>query len=265
MTIKDQPLTGHYALNVLINTIVGNHTLRTRNDSTALQVASAQCKLIQDELDELKEGIATKNIMEVRDGLGDVLVTVDGLIHRLGLKHWEIPNDLTGVTAAVLVNTPEDLLGLLTDHLHSMLQISATADTEYCLNELHHQGFALRCHEMVMACYKLADIFGIDILADQKAIFDSNLSKFDTDLKVAAQGVTKYADLGIAAGIYPNEVGGITYYVLKCMQTATTTTGKLQRLGKFMKSIHFKEPVLTPLADTAPIFEMLAPEMAPLL
>lgn len=47
--------------------------------------ADHQIRIIESEFDELKEGIASRDEKELRDGIADLLFTVIGLAHRLGL------------------------------------------------------------------------------------------------------------------------------------------------------------------------------------
>lgn len=68
----------NFTRTALINVIAGNPT---NAGWTALE---AQVKLIKDEVKELEDAIAARDIDKVRDGVGDVLFTTYGLGHRAG-------------------------------------------------------------------------------------------------------------------------------------------------------------------------------------
>lgn len=63
----------------IINETAGNVT------NSGWEAADHQIKIIESEFDELKEGIATRDEKELRDGIADLLFTVIGLAHRLAL------------------------------------------------------------------------------------------------------------------------------------------------------------------------------------
>lgn len=66
-----------------INTVAGNVS------NQGWSAADHQIGLIQSELKELTDAIDMRDIHETRDGIGDVLFTVYGLAHRLGLNALE--------------------------------------------------------------------------------------------------------------------------------------------------------------------------------
>lgn len=63
----------------VINETAGNLT------NSGWAAADHQIKIIESEFEELKEGIATRDEKELRDGIADLLFTVIGLAHRLAL------------------------------------------------------------------------------------------------------------------------------------------------------------------------------------
>ena len=62
-----------------LNNIAGNQS------DQGWDAAEAQMKIIDLEYTELQEGIASRDIEQVRDGIADVMVTVLGLAHRTGI------------------------------------------------------------------------------------------------------------------------------------------------------------------------------------
>lgn len=69
----------NFELVALLNNCAGNII------DPSWEVADKQMKIVQLEYDELVDGVKTKDLDKVRDGIADVLVTVYGLAHRLGL------------------------------------------------------------------------------------------------------------------------------------------------------------------------------------
>ena len=63
-----------------VNQLVGN----TFNQGWA--AVDKQLKIIKSEFNELCDGIAARDLHELRDGIGDVLFTVLGLAHRAGIN-----------------------------------------------------------------------------------------------------------------------------------------------------------------------------------
>jgi predicted HAD superfamily Cof-like phosphohydrolase len=65
------------------NNLIGNH----KGDIKKLDKAaiSAQLNLIKEEFDELCESVALEYTGGIRDAIADVLVTVYGLAHRMGI------------------------------------------------------------------------------------------------------------------------------------------------------------------------------------
>jgi NTP pyrophosphatase (non-canonical NTP hydrolase) len=66
-----------------INSLAGNIA------NQGWKAADHQIKIIESEFNELKAGIANRDIHELRDGIADVLFTVVGLAHRLSLPSIE--------------------------------------------------------------------------------------------------------------------------------------------------------------------------------
>lgn len=243
----------HYQLNCLVNTIVGNLPVAEQDIESLLQVVRRQRDLIADEFDELRTGVEERNISEVRDGIADVIVTVDGMFFRAGLEYpriqlWDVHGD-EGNIDAYLKSIQTDLELIL-----EMIEEAPEADV---LGPYRHR-LEVYCCSILYACYCISSAYGIDLQADQVAVFVSNMSKFDTDLDTARKGVEKYANIGVQTDIFPSAVDGQVFYVLKCVHDTVGADGKKYSLGKFLKSVLFKEPVLPELPADAPIHTLLA-------
>lgn len=241
----------HYQLNVQINTIVGNLPIEFNNFDEIKKIMRRQHDLIVDEFHELRDdGIGEKNIREIRDGLADVIVTVDGMFHRLGLQY---PN----VDAFYFEEEPlEECIEIIEAELAKAAEF-LEMDQYSDLQDLHMRLSAIYGN-VIWAVYQLSWLFGVDVQADQEAIYRSNLSKFDTDYDVARKGVEKYDAMGVPTSLFPNTIDGLTYHVIKCTADTVDGNGKRYGAGKFLKSIYFKEPVLVDLPADAPIHAMFA-------
>lgn len=72
-------MTTNFKHAATVNALVGNET------NSGWEAADHQLKIIRSEWEELSEGVETRDLHETRDGIADVLFTVYGLAHRLGL------------------------------------------------------------------------------------------------------------------------------------------------------------------------------------
>lgn len=238
----------HSELNAHINTIVGNNLIDTSDFAATIEVLRRQHDLINSEYEEMVAGVAANDVNEIRDGLGDVIVTVDGMYHRLGLEYprydlW----DKSGYTI-------DELIVMIGADLEILREFTQAADYGNSKGFFLHK-VKTQCDAILWAVYMLGKLWGVDLQADQEAIYASNMSKFDTDIEVARKGIEKYAALAVDTAVVPNEINGLTYHVIKCVATSVGTDGKKYSIGKFLKSIYFKEPVLVPLPAGAPLYE----------
>lgn len=261
----------HLLLNSTVNNLVGNEPVELADfanfeayEEQFKLVARKQLKLIRDEFEELRDrGFAAKDIKEVRDGLGDVIVTMDGLLYRLGIPYANV------FAPALPVLDPEtrtmlETSGVVPFRIQSRLRtIERALGTlmERTQSEIAGNVAAFKAHigetaEIVyLQVYALAYELGVDLAADQRAIFISNMTKFDTDTEVAAQGLRKYENMGVAAALFPKNVEGVVYYVIKSTEDRVIGDRPFPA-GKFLKSVLFKEPDLEPLRDGALLGKM---------
>ena len=255
-------MTHHFELNALFNQVGGNHKLSelmakeaTADDSSVEKVfytlLRRQVELISEEFQELIDGHNEKSADLIRDGLGDVIVTVDGLFHRLELKYpdtskWgDLQSDaIQAINAAAQALGAIKLLAVNRDGLN--VKTASSMLTQLSMG-------------ILLSMYQVAEQYGIDLQADQKAIIASNMSKFDTDEDVAIEGVAKYAALNIKTEIVPSVIDGVTYYVIRCAEDTVDANGKKFFAGKILKSVNFCEPALPPLAEDAPLRTLFEP------
>jgi len=252
----------HLLLNSHINFIVSNEPVESKDfkDFSEFlakvgEVANKQHKLINDEYEELRDrGLAAQNIKEVRDGLGDIIVTTDGLLYRLGIPYTNIfapalpVLDPQSVNRSATINSIHERLYGLELNLRALQD--RLNDSNYGSHARFLQRIAGTAEQVYLNVYALAYQLGVDLAADQRAIYTSNLTKFDTDESVAQQGLAKYEAMGVAAALYPKEVDGVVYYVIKCTEDRVIK-GRPFPAGKFLKSVLFQEPVLDPLPEGA--------------
>jgi hypothetical protein len=238
----------HYPLNALINAIASNHPQSHRRAQA--RAMAHQVELIRREFEETQAGYRDLDMRQIRDGLGDVIVTVDGMYHRLMLSPPTSPVEVVvdqEATIPMFFHAIDVLLGLVE-------QVA-----EYGLIQSRHDTFAdedikldlysvrLALEGILSAVYSASAFFDIPVMADQQAIFNSNLSKFDTDLETAERTVQKYADMGVITALYPQVVSGTTYYVVKCSELTPEAKALNITVGKFLKSVNFAEPVFSDL------------------
>ena len=251
-SMNNTDLPDHLRLNAIVNTVVGNNPIDHSADlATWIKVGLKQIDLIIDEADELKAGVNVfttgsdtdrlKAFTEIRDGVADVIVTLDGLVHRLALP---FPIDLTAGDPA-----PSSVLEVefLMDRLEKIRDAIENIDGVNVLPDMLDALVA----EAYAATYRIAEAYKIDVAVDQVAVYESNMSKFDLDKQTALAGVEKYARLGVVVDIHeiPTEENGetFTYYVLKSSYDQTGIDGKSYPGGKFLKSVHYREPVFQAL------------------
>lgn len=250
-SMNNTDLPDHLRLNVIVNTVVGNNPIDHATDlATWIKAGLKQIDLIIDEANELKAGIddftnggdlkKAASLVEIRDGVADVIVTLDGLVHRLALP---FPVDLTAGEPA-----PSSMLEVefLMDRLEKIRDAIEHIDG---VNVLPDKLDALVA-EAYAATYRIAEAYKIDVAVDQVAVYESNMSKFDLDKQTALAGVEKYSRMGVSVAIHeiPTEEDGetFTYYVLKSDQDQVVD-GKSYPSGKFLKGLNYKDPVFAPL------------------
>jgi hypothetical protein len=243
-------MRNHFELNSHINTIVGNLPVDVNDVTAMLEIVRRQRNLIHDEFDELNAGVKERNISEVRDGIADVIVTVDGMYFRVGLHY---PNVGSWFDASMSIEDCLQAIEIDLTLIEEMLAVGVGNSVGYFKHRLK-----VYCDSILSSCHHISIHYGVNLLADQMAVYASNMTKFDTDIEVARRGVAKYEALGVRTDIFPNTINGLTYYVIKCTADSVGTDGKKYGAGKFLKSVYFKEPVLEPLPADAPIFELLA-------
>jgi Domain of unknown function (DUF4406) len=258
----------HFKLNSHFNQVGGNLTLTNLimalnnpkfNESEYLDhfytIALRQAGLIAEEFQELLDGHKHLNITEVRDGLGDTIVTVDGLFYRLELKYPD---------TSKWIDRRADAAVALDFAKHSIESLLAAANDKDALSvEDTRTMFETLGMGILLSMYQLAQKYGIDLQTDQEAIYLSNMSKFDTDEEVAIAGVVKYAELGVKAELVPSTFDGVTYYVIRCTESTVGSNGKTFKIGKILKSVKFQEPQLTTLSNDSPILAIFSSEALP--
>lgn len=247
--------------NAMVNAIAGN--LQPQNHFQVIPNARRQCAIIAEELRELAAAVDAQNIQGIRDGLADVTVTVDGLIYLtfpakapVTYRHVESnnagrmqerlrklpiqidPQNLENDAYNSYYSASLNALAYVCDAVNRCedLQASQTADLQDFIGD-----FAIAAYSMV---FDLSVIFKIDLEADHNAVFESNLSKFDTDRETAEKGVDMYSSRGVNTEIVESTVNGTTYYVIKS-SADQVVNGKSYPKGKFLKSINFCEPKFT--------------------
>jgi hypothetical protein len=240
----------HFALNARFNTVGGNLPLVNKEEMPS--AATAQLSYIVSEMEELLEGIQKNDLKMIRDGAGDVIVTVDGMFHRIPVlmpfypSLEEINLDLhdLGKEAAGRVDANSFVLKrveAIRENLSSFTDLDFLKDDD----DLKLKEFGTTLKRTLVICYKVSREYNFYINHDQRAIYDSNMSKYDVHLREAEEGYYKYKAAGVDTEIVPNEVDGITYYVIRSSRNQNDTAGRSISRGKILKSVNFHEPNLS--------------------
>lgn len=246
----------HLALNNKINCIAGNTPMQDISDfAQAAKIIIAQVPLIDSEYEEFVQGIKNKSEHDVRDGLADIIVTCDGLLSRLGITMYtsaERQHTLTQGQNYYFVDSVKSLMRAISISV-SNLKIDAQYAQKEKMNAYLRAHIVHHAVSAINAVTKLSALLGIDVMQDQQSVYESNLSKFDTDYDTALKGVTKYINMGVSVRFVPVTYDGVIYHVIKSKEDQVVN-GKDYPKGKFLKSVLFKEPQWQPLANYA-LFE----------
>lgn len=268
-------MSSTFQLNALVNNASGNFP-RAYSSSGLDQVFTSQLNIIRSEVWELLTALKTVQrhgntvehlpnterealITEIRDGIADVIVTTDGMRHRLVIPHRTLTIKLSPSLQEFIGVDLDDLIGQLNREHETLTSVPAFAGESLELVHVHSLGglewpvhdawrFLSLCYNLA---YSAAFFFDIPLLEDHFAVFWSNMSKFDTSLEDAKKTEKKYEDLGVA--VYIETVKALdahhnltTFFIVKSSKDQVVG-GKDYPAGKFLKSINFKEPVFIPL------------------
>lgn len=250
-----------FQMNAMVNNASGNFPLPL--NASAEQHAEAcrsQLYIIRSELRELLVALRAgeDSLLEIRDGVADVIVTADGLRHRLCIGAQP---DVVGQAVVKFESDFAELdrsLQSFNENFHKLVGVQAidyetlellpTSSTcTYvdgdAISYLHGLDLVTSCYSIA---FQVAALEGIPVIEDQVAVFRSNMSKFDTDFETAQKTIEKYRNMGIAVHIEEvrsmNGLDLCTFYIVKSSKDQDVG-GKDYPKGKFLKSINFQEPV----------------------
>lgn len=255
----ESQFVAHFALNAKVNAVAGNLPLaqqETESDEAfgkrLAEVSSQQISFIDEEFRELLAGWAKRDVREMRDGLADLIVTIDGWLYRIcggeqGRLYDSEEIDETEISEYALIAALVSHMGEIGEWSRCM---EDTINPHVCLGLIERE-----LKNMLLITEALSNSLGFDLLADQRAVFESNMSKFDTIRADAELGVAKYAVLGVEVVITETEYAAnnepsVTYYVLRTTQDQTDVKGRFIPKGKFLKSVRFRAPVFAELCKT---------------
>ena len=256
----------HLPLNAKFNTVGGNPApTQGLTLVDAITRAKRQIGLVRSEYNELTdEGITPQNSTLVRDGVADVIVTIDGLYHRLGLAyphHIHNPDNFELIPETTIVAEVEGSLTSTYIALNAIealvkeLEIYGLAESRGEILQFPAavimQQINLYANVVLLCMHQIAYALHFDLLEDQRTVYASNMSKYTQDPAVAEQGVAKYAALDVPAGVFPVETDGETYYVVKCTAEGPIkgNDGGDYSPGKILKGVDFHKPRWTALSE----------------
>jgi hypothetical protein len=256
----------HLPLNAKFNAVGGNPApTQGLTLVDAITRAKRQIGLVRSEYNELTdEGITPQNSTLVRDGVADVIVTIDGLYHRLGLAyphHIHNPDNFELIPETTIVAEVEGSLTSTYIALNAIealvkeLEIYGLAESRGEILQFPAavimQQINLYANVVLLCMHQIAYALHFDLLEDQRTVYASNMSKYTQDPAVAEQGVAKYAALDVPAGVFPVETDGETYYVVKCTAEGPIkgNDGGDYSPGKILKGVDFHKPRWTALSE----------------
>lgn len=192
-----------------------------------------QCMNIQDEINELKKAINTKDILGVRDALCDICVFAYGAHHFLGLAGWEVrvtnaPRSYSHFAATLteVEKAYDGLMKLLNDVQN---QVNRSAYT-----------VAFFLDRIVNLVAGLQESIGADHDIDMKAVIDGVMTRFIKNDQDKEATIAKHAAKGVVDVYFEGEYPTMIMKSSKDQPDAPT--------GKFMKSASFSEPVFGEIA-----------------
>ena len=263
-----------FHMNALVNNASGNFP-HGRSNTYISRPFVSQLNIICSELVELLSALSayrrfrdshTLNeiFRDIRDGVADVIVTVDGMRHRMSIPPTEsvcLPDNGETLASYLSVTLPALIDDLNIEHetitgsLFCKIEdgeMSLIPGTSYDLVRFwpiaESWPFLDLCYTLA---YSTAHHFGIPVEADHEAVFKSNMSKFDLSLEDADRTKARYEAQGVAVHIetvhaLDTQHSPATFYIVKSSKDQVVN-GKDYPAGKFLKSINFKEPVFSPI------------------
>ncbi len=240
-----------------MNNLVGNTA------TGSLECARHQFHIIAEEVKELEDAILDEDLKMARDGVADVKVTVYGLAHRLGFKHFDAV--VRGATQAFMNHVElqaDETTAQFIRRGYAEMEIDTTLNWDLARVEFKSliENFddlsdALKTPfeippavfysaSMIYCAETIAALLGFDSDADDAEVHRSNMSKFDTKEEDLRATIKKYYDIGVETVVRETVIDGVKYYVVKVGHDQNGKDGKFYRGGKFLKSVNFQEPNL---------------------
>lgn len=223
-----------YGLNAVdkvyfINEVFGNEFGADTKDNLI-----NQAKNLYDELDELQEAIDDNDSNEIIDAIGDLLTFVYGVSYFRGMNsipvHSIVPSD--------------DADG------NQRFREKIKSDTDFFIAAVKYDGDVNSSLAQLISSIKgLCVCNGIDEETLMARITASNLTKICMTYEDMVETVDKYESLGVDVYAKYFKIRGVWGFVVYSSKEQTVK-GKVYRKNKFLKCIHFEEPVLDDLSIT---------------
>lgn len=243
----------HYKGNCYMNQIAGNDPLPPLCSRAEYQPTVLKCiALVAEEVQETCRAFESNDYNELRDGIADIIVTLDGLVYQClsGGDENYIPYDLDWLKRGELLlalseqQRVQQLLSACQRNVESMQLTLAEVSYFSAVQERLRQ-FSSNIYGLIR---EVADLCQIPYEEDQKVVLASNLSKFDRTVEDAIRGTVAYAAKGVKTTINQQTLEDGDYYVIKVMEDCTDRAGKFYPKGKFLKSLSFQAPQFEPIA-----------------
>lgn len=211
-----------------INRIFGN----SFGDNPANAIID-QTMNIYDEADEFKQdGLWANNKKEMVDAIGDLLTFGYGVAYLRGIdvsKIQSIPTTTSDMNNAEAIDSVINL-------------------TDVFINEFKQKRDIDESYAKLMGMIKyLCDINDVDEKVLMTRITNSNLTKICATFEECQETINNYVNKGIEVYSKYFEIEGSWIHVVYSSKEQKDNAGKVYRANKFLKCIHFKEPVLDDL------------------
>jgi len=211
-----------------INRIFGN-TFGTNLSSSIID----QTMNIYDEVDEFKQdGLWVNNKKEMVDAIGDLLTFGYGVAYLHGVdisKVQSIPTTSSNMNNAEAIDSVVNL-------------------TDVFIDEFKQKRVIDESYTKLMGMIKyLCIINDVDEQVLMTRITNSNLTKICSTFDECQETINNYVNKGIEVYSKYFEIEGSWIHVVYSSKEQKDNAGKVYRANKFLKCIHFKEPVLDDL------------------
>jgi hypothetical protein len=136
------------------------------------------------------------------------------------------------------------------------MQMSELKEMKKAIDARDEQGYRDGIADALMTALGHGSVNPIPLEDDFELMSDCLLTRFDTSFEGAEKTIQKYVELGLSKqdiAIFPSQVNGTDYYVVKTLRACQDNNGEKYAPNKFLKSYLFKEPVYPSVSEVSKI------------